>query len=154
MLGLLTSSDIRFFVSIASVSTSPRFSAKLGWNIPLIVNTWFMLPWSELLECLLIYLRKRSLGGFTSFIIERKSPGHEVAVQGLKSYNAIGWKLLSSETKWNFSAASTRLLGLTLKIMKHNSQYIVTREPTIITFKVVWYVYNVARWHRTTRSSA
>ena len=101
-----------------------------------------MLP--RLLECLLIYLRKRSLGGFTSFVIQRKSPGHEVAVQGLKSGNAMtvrGLTVLPSETNEIFSAASTRevndCMGLTLRIVKYNSQYSVTREPTEIVFGVV-----------------
>ena len=92
------------------------------------------------MECLLIYLRKRSLGGLTSLIIQRKSPGHEVAVQGLKSRNAMtvrGLILLSSETNEILAQLPPDFQGLTLKIVKRNSQYIVTREPAIIIFKVV-----------------
>lgn len=116
-----------------------------------------LLLWSYLLECLLIYLRKRNLGGFTSLIIQRKSPEHEVAVQGLKSRNAMTVRglillsILSSETNEISAQLLPDFRSLTLKIVKHNSQYI---EPAIIIFKVIWYVYNVPRWHRTTRSSA
>ena len=77
--------------------------------------------------------------------MERKSPGHEAAVQGLKSDNAMtvrGSILLQSETSNEiFSTASTReakdCMGLTLKKVRHNSQYSVTREPTEIVFDVV-----------------
>ena len=82
-------------------------------------------------------MRKRSLGAFNSFIIQRKSPGHEVAAQGLKSCNAItvrGLTLLSGETNEIFRQHLPDFRGLTLKIVKHNSQYIVTREPTIILY--------------------
>lgn len=65
-------------------------------------------------------------------------------MQGLKSGNAMtvrGSILLQSETNEIFSAASTReakdCMGLTLKKVKHNSQYSVTREPTEIVFDVV-----------------
>ena len=83
-------------------------------------------------------------------------------MQGLKSDNAMtvrGSILLQSETSNEiFSAASTGeakdCMGLTLKKVRHNSQYSVTRQPTEIVFDVVLYVYNVSRWHRTTRSRA
>ena len=65
-------------------------------------------------------------------------------MQGLKSGNAMtvrGLTLLPSETNEIFSAASTRevkdCMGLTLKVVKYNSQYSVTREPTEIVFDVV-----------------
>ena len=60
-------------------------------------------------------------------------------MKGFKSYNAItvrGSILLSSETNEFLEVKDFR--GLTLKIVKHNPQYSVTRQPTeIILFEVV-----------------
>ena len=60
-------------------------------------------------------------------------------MQCLKSYNAMtvrGSVLLSSETNEILKVKDFR--GLTLKIVKHTSQYSVTRQPTeIILFEVV-----------------
>ena len=49
-----------------------------------------MLPWSRLLGCLLFYLRKRSLEGFSYNLLSKgKALGRRLQVQGLKSYNAM-----------------------------------------------------------------
>ena len=58
-------------------------------------------------------------------------------MQGLKSYamTVRGSILVSSETNESLEVKDFR--GLTLKIVKHNSQYSSTRQPTGIMFELV-----------------
>ena len=89
----------------------------------------------QIIGGLLFYLRKRSLGGFSCNLL---SKGKALGTGCLKSYNAMtvsGSILLLSETNKILEVKDFR--GLTFRIVKHNSLYIVTREPTEIILELV-----------------